>query len=73
MLVLARHVDEEIIIDGGIRIKVLEIQGGQVRLGIEAPRELGVYRKEVYDLIAEANKEATSADPSKLGRALGKK
>ena len=70
MLVLARQVGQEIIDEGGIRIKVLQIQGGQVRLGIEAPREIGVYRREIYDQIAEANQEAAAARPEMVEKAL---
>lgn len=72
MLVLARHVGEEIIIDGGIRIKVLEIAGSQVRIGIEAPREVGVYRREVYEHIAATNQQAAQARPELLLRTLGR-
>jgi len=49
MLVLSRQRDEEIIIGDNIRIMVVDIQGDKVRLGISAPREITVHRKEVYD------------------------
>ncbi|MCD6350708.1 MAG: carbon storage regulator CsrA [Armatimonadetes bacterium] len=71
MLVLTRQAGQEIVIDGGVRIKVLQIQGGQVRLGIEAPREVGVYRREVYDRLIEANQQAATTNPDSLGRVLG--
>ena len=48
MLVLTRKCGEEIVIDGGIRIQVLESKGGRVRLGISAPRDVLVARSEVY-------------------------
>lgn len=52
MLVLSRKKNEQIIIgDGEIVIAVVEIRGNKVRLGIEAPKELPVHRKEVYDAI----------------------
>jgi carbon storage regulator len=70
MLVLARHVEEEIVINGNIRIKVLEIQGNQVRLGIIAPREVAVYRREIYDHIAQANQAAAEGQPALLSAAL---
>ncbi len=70
MLVLSRHEGEEIIIDGTVRIRVLEIVGRQVRLGIEAPREVSVYRKEVYDRIAEANEASSQMRPEVLKSAL---
>lgn len=46
MLVLSRKIEEAIVLDGGrIRIAVLEVQGGRVKLGIEAPREISVQRE----------------------------
>ena len=47
MLVLSRKLDESIIIDGDIRITVLSVRGNQVRLGIEVPNRVGVYREEL--------------------------
>lgn len=61
MLVLSRKKDEKIIIDGGISIKVLDIIGGRVRLGIEAPPDVAVMRKEVY----EANKREQATEEKK--------
>lgn len=47
MLVLSRKVNEKIVIDGGIVITLVKIEGGQVRLGIEAPGHVRVYREEL--------------------------
>jgi carbon storage regulator len=47
MLVLTRKTNEEIVIDGDIRVKVLDIQGGRIRLGITAPSDVSVLREEV--------------------------
>jgi carbon storage regulator len=47
MLVLSRHENESIVIDGRIRITVVEIRGHQIRLGIEAPRDVEVWRGEL--------------------------
>jgi len=47
MLVLSRKVNEKIVIDGGIVITVVKIEGGQVRLGIEAPKHIKVFREEI--------------------------
>ncbi len=59
MLVLTRKIEEGIIIGDDIRISVIEIKGGSVRLGIDAPRDKKIYRLEVYDRICQENKEAT--------------
>ena len=55
MLVLTRKLDESIIIGEKIEIKVLEVRGDQVRLGIVAPREISVHRKELYEKIKAMN------------------
>ncbi len=49
-------------INNNIEITILEIKGEQVKLGITAPREVPVYRKEVYVQIQDANKEAMTAE-----------
>jgi len=51
MLVLSRRVDESLLIDKDIKITVLDIKGGQVRLGITAPQSIKVHREEVFDRI----------------------
>lgn len=51
MLVLSRHRDEKIVINGEIVITVIEIRGDKVRLGIEAPRVVPVHRLEVFEAI----------------------
>jgi len=47
MLVLSRKVNEKIVIDGGIVLTVVKIEGGQVRLGIEAPSHVKIFREEI--------------------------
>jgi carbon storage regulator len=51
MLVLSRKKNESIVINNDIRIVVVEIRGDKVRLGVEAPREVPVHRREVYEAI----------------------
>ncbi|GFI01465.1 MAG: carbon storage regulator CsrA [Lachnospiraceae bacterium] len=62
MLALSRKKNEALIINNNIEITVLEIKGEQVKLGISAPKEVPIYRKEVYVQIQEANEEAVSMD-----------
>lgn len=61
MLVLTRKSDESIIIDGCIEVKIVGIEEGKVKLGISAPREVTIHRKEVYVDIQSANKEAAES------------
>lgn len=62
MLALSRKKNEALVINNNVEITVLEIKGEQVKLGISAPREVPVYRKEVYVQIQDANKEAANID-----------
>ncbi len=64
MLVLSRQRNESIIIGDNIIITVVDIRGDKVRLGIEAPSEIPVHRKEVYDAIKRENLRATQLDPA---------
>lgn len=61
MLALSRKKNEAIIINNNIEITVLEVKGDQVKIGINAPKEVPVYRKEVYLQIQESNQESTNA------------
>ena len=63
MLVLSRKVDQTIVIQHNITIKILEITGDRVKLGINAPREISVHRKEVYDAIRRENRAAAQVKP----------
>lgn len=56
MLVLSRQKDESIMIGDDIEIRIIDVRGDQVRIGIQAPRSISVHRKEVYDAI-QAEKE----------------
>lgn len=62
MLALSRKKNEAIIINNNVEITILEVKGDQVKIGITAPKEVPVYRKEVYMQIQEANKEAVNVE-----------
>ena len=71
MLVLSRQRDQSIVIGDNIIITVVEIRGDKVRLGIEAPSEIPVHRKEVYDAIKRENREAASVKPEDIANVAG--
>lgn len=58
MLVLTRKLQQSIVIGDEIEVVVLEIRGEQVRIGIKAPKNVTVHRKEIYDQIQEENRGA---------------
>lgn len=58
MLALSRKQNEAIMIGNDIEITILEIKGEQVKIGIDAPKSIPVYRKELYVQIKDANREA---------------
>ncbi len=68
MLVLSRHKDETIMIGDDIQITVVDIRGDKVRLGIAAPTEIPVHRKEVYDAIQRENLAAAGMKPGDIAR-----
>ena len=57
MLALTRKKDESLVINNNIEITILEVRGEQVKIGISAPKEIPVYRKEVFLQIQEENKQ----------------
>jgi carbon storage regulator len=71
MLVLSRQRDETIMIGDDIEVTVVDIRGDKVRLGINAPKEVTVHRKEVYDAIRRENRAAAQVKPEDLS-GLGK-
>lgn len=62
MLALTRKKGESMVLNNNIEITVLDIRGDQVKIGISAPKEVPIYRKEVYLQIQKENEEASSAD-----------
>lgn len=75
MLVLSRKVGQSLIIGNNIRVKVVEIRGQQVRLGLEAPSDVTVVREELHKAVADANVQAakpSDASIASLASALRK-
>lgn len=66
MLVLTRKAGEGIVIGDDVTIKVIELKGGAIRIGIDAPRNKKIYRQEVYDKISLENREAAQWDITDL-------
>ena len=68
MLILTRKSDESIIIGNNIEIKILKVQGNQVHIGIDAPRDVSIYRQEIYEQIRAENECAvqSSKDQKKI-------
>ena len=69
MLVLTRKVDERINIGDDIEIRVVEVKGGNVRLGIAAPGDVQIYRHEIYEKIRKQNIQSSLGDFSDINKA----
>jgi carbon storage regulator len=61
MLILSRKLDEKIVIGNDIEVSILEIRGDQVKLGVNAPRAVKVFRSEVFDAIQAENRAAAAS------------
>jgi carbon storage regulator len=64
MLILSRKVNEKIMIGDDISISIIEIRGDQVRIGVDAPKNVKVFRQEVFDAIKAENKAAAESTPT---------
>ena len=74
MLVLSRKTNESLVIDGKIFLNILRLEGDSVKVGVVAPKDVSVFRKEIYDEILESNKAAAAVPAKKdLQVILGKK
>ena len=60
MLILTRRVGETLVIGDDVTVTVLGVKGNQVRLGVNAPRDLPVHREEIYERIQQEKRSATS-------------
>jgi len=63
MLILSRKINEKVIIGDDITVSIIEIRGDQVRIGIDAPKIVKVFRQEVFDAIKAENKAASQSAP----------
>jgi carbon storage regulator len=72
VLVLTRKKNESIMIGNDIKITVVEVDGGQIRLGIDAPQDIDIYRTEIYQEIAAENKEAANSNVNNLEEVIKK-
>ncbi|TDF93506.1 carbon storage regulator CsrA [Paenibacillus piri] len=75
MLVLSRKKGESIMIGDQIELVILSLEGDNVRIGINAPKQVGVFRKEVFESIQKANQEAANntVSPQNIGKLIRKK
>ncbi|MDP6443982.1 MAG: carbon storage regulator CsrA [Pirellulaceae bacterium] len=64
MLVLSRHRDESIMIGDDVVVTIVDIRGDKVRLGIDAPQDIPVHRREVYEAIQRENQQAAQMQPN---------
>ena len=62
MLALTRKKGESLVINNNIEISILEVRGDQIKIGITAPKDVPIYRKEVYKQIQEENRALVSAE-----------
>ncbi|MCI8890208.1 MAG: carbon storage regulator CsrA [Eubacterium sp.] len=66
MLALTRKKGEALVLNNNIEVTILEIRGDQVKIGVSAPKEVPIYRKEVYLQIQKENEESSNADNMEL-------
>jgi len=64
MLILTRRPQETLVVGDNIKVQVLGVKGGQVRLGVEAPREVPVYREEIWVRIQRDKSQAGELEPA---------
>ncbi|HCC37628.1 MAG TPA: carbon storage regulator [Treponema sp.] len=64
MLILSRKINEKIMIGDDISVSIIEVRGDQVRIGVDAPKHVKVFRQEVFDAIKAENKAAAESSPA---------
>jgi carbon storage regulator len=70
VLILTRKSGESIVVGDHIRVVVVEVKGRQVRLGVEAPDDMKIYRAEIFDRIQEENNRASQVGTADLNNAI---
>jgi carbon storage regulator len=73
MLIITRKVGESLIIDDNIEIVISKVQDGNVKIGIKAPKNISILRKEIYEEVKNENKAAQNIDVNILKTISGKK
>jgi carbon storage regulator len=68
LLVLTRKKGESIIIDNKVEVVILEVNGDQVKIGINAPKDIPILRKEIYQAVKDENKAALQLGPSDINK-----
>jgi len=71
MLTITRHPGERIMIGDDIVVEIVEVSGATVRVGITAPRDVVIYREELWERVKKENQAAAEADPAKLDELQG--
>ncbi len=66
MLILTRKTDQQIKIGDAITLTIIDVRGDQVKIGVDAPKDVKVFRQEVFDAIQAENKAASSVDTGKI-------
>ncbi len=66
MLVLTRKAGEKLVIGNDIEVTVLDVRGDTVKIGVEAPRHVSIYREEIYQEICQSNQQASTAPKSDI-------
>lgn len=70
MLIITRRPGEKLMIGDDVVVEVIEVSGSSVRIGIDAPKSIPVYREEIYSAVQAENKAAAGADPAQLPEEL---
>jgi carbon storage regulator len=73
MLILSRRLGESIVIDGRIHVKIVRVEGDVIKVGIEAPADVPVHRKEIYEEIQLSNQQALTRQSTPLPKLAGAK